>query len=1752
MAVVVGFSMLAGTGIVGTAQAAAPDCGAVTFAGVGTVQDPYRVSTLAELQCVGQTDGTTLSDHYELQNDIDASDTENWAGGFDPIGDSSTKFTGEFDGRGHVISNLTIDRSGASYVGLFGAADSARLESVGLEDVDISGDNLVGGLAGDMQGGTVNESYVTGEVTGDNLIGGLIGSNSWVGALTGASVSDSYATADVTGNDDVGGLIGQNNADVDEAYATGTVEGADAVGGLIGYQRSGTVTDTYAMGDVTSTSDGDVGGLVGFVEDGSIHRAYATGTVTGGNTLYKGGAVGRNQGTVATTYWDTETTGFTYSRGSDSFHGLTTTEMQGTTLDDNFNGDIVSNTNWETVGAGDSDATADGYPVLTALDRETQLQHQGIWKELTVATLDARDVTAVAGESGQITVTAYEDGAQTIDSGDGAVIEVTSADGLTGLTAGDTATTDGNGVATFTFDEETADDYSLEFAWADDAAVTDSTTVTVESDAANSVAVDTQPTTSTSGEVIAGSPAATVTDQYGNPVPGVTVDVEAGGGAGSVVDGSTSVTTNANGVAAFDDLVIETADTYSLTFSIDSTVQGVSASDTVQTNAFTLNAADADSLTITAIPGTIQAGDGATVAIEATDEYGNPAADQTLTDFEMTSEHDDTVFGPTTVTLDANGTYEATIDADTLTTSDDAHELTVTADDVTGDMETLTVERGDAATLEFAHQPADTVAGETITDGQGRDVTVELRDEYGNLVGDATDEISLSVVTGEGTLRGDISVPATAGVASFGDISLTEADTYSLDASAVGVTSNESNEFTIVPAGATTVAVETQPGVTQTAGETITGPPAATVTDQFENPIPGVPVAVEGVGDGSITGGSTSVATDSGGVATFDDLVIENASDDYRFEFSITKGETNVSTSNSTETGPFDVETATPARINATVTTHKATANGTDTVTFTVTITDEFDNPVNGTTVGIEDTEDSDDLDGIGPKDTRTTDAAGRATFIATSTNAGEYAVEFGETDAGTDTATATFVPGAVETVVVEPTENTTINAGDTITFNATAYDANDNIVEDADNAFTWTNSTGEGLFDITGAGTYAVTASLDDVAADPTTVTVDPSPVDSVEINPELDREITAGETVDFDATAYDEYGNVAETNDSEFTWSNTTDEGVFGNTTAGTYDVTAEHAKIVSNSTSVTVGPANSSSVVIETQPADTVAGDEIAGPLVVTVLDEFNNSIANVDVTVETNGSGIDNGTTVIQTNETGHAEFTDIVIETAGIYEIDIEAVESGVNATADPITIFPSDPDTVFVYIDPGNTTEGHVIGGPPTAVVTDEFGNAIVDDNVTVSANSTAFSDGNTTASTNETGHVAFDDLIIDTPGVYNLTFDAEGVAENATTNGFTIDEAPEPPSPSPEPGTSVRTDDVDGEDTTDQRVTVENPRPDVPIIIEGPPVDVTNSDHADTERAPLSHVGNFQLDRLTLRVDSDDDFNIDVTTYEADLTPSFARTDDGTTNEDVQTAAESFESELHTVSVGYIHVDHTFDNQLVRNATFEFSINKTSLDALGVDPGDVTLYRRDEPGNWNERPTEYVDSDGSYYQFKADVPGFSVFALGTSAPTARVVEASLDETRITDTETATVTVTIENRGQFQAEKTVYLHSNGQPIASETVTLDGGASETVAFAYDPDAPGDYTLSVNDVEVAPGPLTVDADSTSPDITDTTSPGTSNTTGSTSSGTAGTTGSTSTRTTDNAPADATDGIPSFGLLAAITVLIVFAYFIRFRRD
>ena len=242
---------------------------------------------------------------FELTRSLDFMDTSSYGSGnintvwtqrqgWQPIGVSGASFSATFDGNGYTISNLMINRNGTDGVGLFGYTGSnSTLTAVGLLNVDISGQNRVGGLVGN-NAGVITNSYVTGTVLGTgSQIGGLVG-----GSGTNAIIKNSCATASVSRTGTVsgvgnptGGLVGLNQGTITNSCATGTVSGVvSRIGGLVGQHQGGTIENSYATGSVSGTRN-QIGGLVGFNDNSTIENSYATGSVSG-TGISVGGLVG--------------------------------------------------------------------------------------------------------------------------------------------------------------------------------------------------------------------------------------------------------------------------------------------------------------------------------------------------------------------------------------------------------------------------------------------------------------------------------------------------------------------------------------------------------------------------------------------------------------------------------------------------------------------------------------------------------------------------------------------------------------------------------------------------------------------------------------------------------------------------------------------------------------------------------------------------------------------------------------------------------------------------------------------------------------------------------------------------------------------------------------------------------------------------------------------------------------------------------------------------------------------------------------------------------------------------------------------------------------------------------------------------------------------------------------------------------------------------------------------------------------------
>ncbi len=280
---------------------------------------PIGISSIEELQKIGNDEAYPLDGYYILENDIDASATAAWNNGegFEPIGwagdGNVIGFGGHFDGNEKKISDLVIARPNGVFVGLFGSVSpDGVIKNLTLASAGgaIIGNHYTGSLVGENHGrieGCVTESPVIGEgddESGSTMVGGLIGANSDSGQIISCSaksavfpgssctsclifgglvgwndgvIEDCSVTGEWVIVQEVGGsLVGWNNGVIEGCFAEGSVSVAIAAGGLVGLNR-GEIESCEALGEVLG--DKAVGGLVGWVQDGTITASSASGDV---------------------------------------------------------------------------------------------------------------------------------------------------------------------------------------------------------------------------------------------------------------------------------------------------------------------------------------------------------------------------------------------------------------------------------------------------------------------------------------------------------------------------------------------------------------------------------------------------------------------------------------------------------------------------------------------------------------------------------------------------------------------------------------------------------------------------------------------------------------------------------------------------------------------------------------------------------------------------------------------------------------------------------------------------------------------------------------------------------------------------------------------------------------------------------------------------------------------------------------------------------------------------------------------------------------------------------------------------------------------------------------------------------------------------------------------------------------------------------------------------------------------------------
>ena len=294
--------------------------------GSGEYNDPFIVYDVESLIKVGTEEAygvLALSAYYRQVANIDL-EGEDWT----PIcSDETSTFCGIYDGGGFEIRNLTINDSNLTHAGLFGYIHSggAAVKNLGLVDVYITANSYVGGIAGFIASGSIENCYVTGTMTvgssssnNTSYAGGIVGSSD------GSRITNCWTNVNITATGtNVGGIVGETYAAcyIENCYALGDVVGSDQVGGIVGYLRSSTITNCVALNSLvaatTSTTTtpptGRAGRITGDVDfaQGGTHignrarsdlipmHSYNTTTgigtnITIDNTFYATGKNGQN------------------------------------------------------------------------------------------------------------------------------------------------------------------------------------------------------------------------------------------------------------------------------------------------------------------------------------------------------------------------------------------------------------------------------------------------------------------------------------------------------------------------------------------------------------------------------------------------------------------------------------------------------------------------------------------------------------------------------------------------------------------------------------------------------------------------------------------------------------------------------------------------------------------------------------------------------------------------------------------------------------------------------------------------------------------------------------------------------------------------------------------------------------------------------------------------------------------------------------------------------------------------------------------------------------------------------------------------------------------------------------------------------------------------------------------------------------------------------------------------------------------
>ncbi len=253
-----------------------------------------------------------------LAGDINMGLVSNYA----PIGiDTTTCFSGTFDGQGHVIDNLKVNTT-AQNAGLFGCIVGGTVKNLVLGSgcsfaSKFNGEDRLAAIVGLTDAAIlIDNCYNMASVSGTKLIAGFVGRVNSNGNETNVTVIKNSTNAGaISGLFRTGGFVGvcgavvmENCRNTGSVYTMDCTNGAGAyhtqhaAGGLIGESWGQSITVTGCINNGAVRAAGSVvGGLIGTTAHsslgGTITSSFNYGTLTmdfSGAGAYKNGILGHN------------------------------------------------------------------------------------------------------------------------------------------------------------------------------------------------------------------------------------------------------------------------------------------------------------------------------------------------------------------------------------------------------------------------------------------------------------------------------------------------------------------------------------------------------------------------------------------------------------------------------------------------------------------------------------------------------------------------------------------------------------------------------------------------------------------------------------------------------------------------------------------------------------------------------------------------------------------------------------------------------------------------------------------------------------------------------------------------------------------------------------------------------------------------------------------------------------------------------------------------------------------------------------------------------------------------------------------------------------------------------------------------------------------------------------------------------------------------------------------------------------------